>query len=129
LEDVNVLRSWGVIIGSDHFLAVATMCCGGTRHEKLEEEKVTVIRRIELLKKDETEKYRKLIEEQWKVVKVRAVGSIEEQWEMFKIAILRPSEWVCGLRTVGAGGKTSECWSKEAVVQVKEKREAFAKWL
>lgn len=28
LEDVNVLRSWGGVIGSDHFLVVARMCWG-----------------------------------------------------------------------------------------------------
>jgi hypothetical protein len=77
------------------------------------------------------EKYRKLIDKQWRVVKVRAVGSIhvEEEWESFKGAILITSDEVCGLRTVGAGGKKSEYWNEEAAVAVSEKREAFAMWL
>jgi hypothetical protein len=56
---------------------------GGTWYEKREEGKVRLIRLIlsvsELLTKEKTEKNRKLIEEQWRVVKVRAVRSIE--WE------------------------------------------------
>jgi endonuclease/exonuclease/phosphatase family metal-dependent hydrolase len=34
LEDVNVLNSWGCVIGSDHFLVVARVCWGRTRCEK-----------------------------------------------------------------------------------------------
>jgi hypothetical protein len=65
-----------------------------------------VLRLSELLKK----KYRKLIDEQWRVVRVQAVASIEEEWECFNDAILRTLEEVCGLRIVGAGGKKSEWW-------------------
>jgi hypothetical protein len=36
---------------------------------------------IELLKRENTETYEKLIiEEQWVVVKVRAVGGVENEW-------------------------------------------------
>jgi hypothetical protein len=129
LEDVNVLRSWGGVIGNDPFLVVARMCWKGTKYEKREEEKVRVIRLSELLKKEKTEKYRKLIEEQWRVVRVPAVASIEEQWECFKDTILRTSEEVCELRSVGASGKKSEWWSEEAGLAVREKLEASAKWL
>jgi hypothetical protein len=58
LKDINVLRSCGDVIGSDHFLVVARMCWGRTRYEKREEEKVKVIRVSELLKKEDTEKHR-----------------------------------------------------------------------
>jgi hypothetical protein len=75
-----------------------------------------VLRLSELLKK----KYRKLIDEQWRVVRVQAVASIEEEWECFNDAIRRTLEEVCGLRTVGAGGKESEWWSEEAVLVVRE---------
>jgi hypothetical protein len=36
-------------------------------------------------------RFYKLIEEQWGVVKVRAVKCIEQEWEMFKGAI--PRRW------------------------------------
>jgi hypothetical protein len=129
LEDVNVMRRWRGVIGSDHFLVVARIRCEGTMYDKREEEVVRVIRVNELLKLEKMEKYRKPIEEQWKVVRVRAVASIEEEWKGFKDTILRTSEEICGLRTVGAGEKKSEWWSEEATVAVREKTEAFAKWL
>jgi hypothetical protein len=47
----------------------------------------------------------------------------------FKGVILRTSEEVCGLINVGAGGRKSEWWSEEAAVVVREKKEAFGKWL
>jgi hypothetical protein len=71
MEDVNVLMSWRGVIGSDHFLVVARMGWGGTRYEKRKEEKVRVIRVSELLETEKTKKYRNLIEEKWKVVRVR----------------------------------------------------------
>jgi hypothetical protein len=43
--------------------------------------------------------------------------------------ILRRSDEVCGLRTVRAGGKKSEWWSEGPALAVREKREAFIKWL
>jgi hypothetical protein len=43
-------------------------------------------------------------------------ASIEEEWEGFKDAVLRTSEEVCGLRTVGAAGKKSEWWSEESAL-------------
>jgi hypothetical protein len=57
-----------------------------------------MIRVSELLKNEKAEKYKKIMEGQWRVVRMRAVGSIEEEWESFKEAILRTSEEACGLR-------------------------------
>jgi hypothetical protein len=88
-----------------------------------------VIRVSELFNKKKMEKYRKPIEEQWRMMRVQAIGSIEEEWETFKGAILKISEYVCGLRTVGARGKKSEWWSEEAAAAVRMKREALATWL
>jgi hypothetical protein len=36
LKNVNVLRSWKCVIGSDHFLVVAKMCWRRTRNENKE---------------------------------------------------------------------------------------------
>jgi hypothetical protein len=55
LKDVNVLRNWGGVIGSDHFLVVAKLCWRRTRYERKEEQKVNVIRVCELLKKENAE--------------------------------------------------------------------------
>jgi hypothetical protein len=92
-----------------------------------------MIRVSKLLKKEKTEKYRKLMEEQWRVewrvVRVRAVMGVEEVWEMFKAAILKTSEEVCGLRTVGAGVTKSEWLSEETDVAVREKADVFAKYM
>jgi hypothetical protein len=81
LEDVNVLRIGGGIIGSGHFLVVAKMLWGGMRYEKPKEDKIMVFRLSELLKNEKAEKYGKLIKEQWIVVRVRAVVSIGEEWD------------------------------------------------
>jgi hypothetical protein len=75
--------------------------------------KVRVIRVSEPLKKENTDKYRKLMGEEWIIVRRRAVGGIEEDWERFKGASLRTSEEVCGQRTVSAVSQKSEWWSEE----------------
>jgi hypothetical protein len=109
LKDVNVLMSWRGVTGSDDFLVVAKMCWKRKRYERKEEQKVKVIRVSELLKKGKAEKYKELIEEDWRAMRSRAVGSVEEELESFRSTILRRSE-MCGLRTVGAGGRKSEWW-------------------
>jgi hypothetical protein len=114
LKDVNVLRSWGGVIRSDHFPVVAKLCWKRKRYERQEEQKVKVIRASELLKKEKAEKYKELIEEDWRAMRSRAVGSVEEEWESFRGTILMKSE-VCGLRTVGARGRKSEWWCTEVV--------------
>jgi hypothetical protein len=55
LKDVNVLRSWGGVIGSDNFLVVAKMCWKITRYERKEKQKEKVIRVSELLKNEKPE--------------------------------------------------------------------------
>jgi hypothetical protein len=52
----------------------------------------------------------------------QSIGSVEEEWESFRGIILRRSEEVSGLRTVGAGGRKSEWWFTEMAVAVREKR-------
>jgi hypothetical protein len=82
----------------------------------------------ELLKKEKTEGYKELIDEDWVVVKSRPIGSVEEEWESFIGTILRILEEVCGLRKVRAGGSKSEWWCTEIAVAVREKRDAFVLW-
>jgi hypothetical protein len=117
LKDVNVLRSWGGVIGSDHFLVVAKMCWKKTRYERKEDQKVKVIRMSEFMKKEKAEKYKELIEEDRRAMRNRVVGSVEEEWESFRGTILRRSEDVCGLRTVGDGGRKSEWWCRRRLWQ------------
>jgi exonuclease III len=57
LIDEDVLRSWGAVIGSDHFPVVAKMYWNRTRYERKEEQKIKVIRVYELLKKENAERY------------------------------------------------------------------------
>jgi hypothetical protein len=79
LEDVYVLRSWGYVIWSEHFLVVARMCWGETRYEKRVEKKVQVIRVSELLKNEKTEKCRKLIFSIYKKYSTRIIRGIESK--------------------------------------------------
>jgi hypothetical protein len=77
LKDVNVRRSWGGMTGSDHFLVVARMGWKIIRYERNEEQNVKVIRVSELLNNEKAEKYKELIEEDWRAMRSRAVGSVE----------------------------------------------------
>jgi hypothetical protein len=78
LNDVNVLRSWGGVTGSDNFVVVAKICWRRTRKERKEEQKVKVIRVSELLMKENAQRYMELIEEDWRAMRSRAVGCVEE---------------------------------------------------
>jgi hypothetical protein len=76
----------------------------------------------ELLNKEKVGRYTELLDEDWRVGRSQAVGSVEEELECFKHTILRISEEVCGLRTVGARGRKSEWGCTETAVAVREKR-------
>jgi hypothetical protein len=56
-----------------------------------------VIRANKLLKKEKAEMCRELIEDDWRVVRIRAVGSVEEEWQSFKGTNLKVSDEVRGL--------------------------------
>jgi hypothetical protein len=81
-----------------------------------------VIRVIELLKRKKAERYKELTVEEWRVVRIQAVGSVKEVWEGFRGTILRILEEVCGLRTVGARERKGELWCTETAVAVRKER-------
>lgn len=54
------------------------------RYERKAEEKVNVLRVKEVLKKQKAERFKELMKEEWRVVKIRLVVSEEDDWESFK---------------------------------------------
>lgn len=78
------------MIGRYQFLVVAKIYWIIMRYKIKAEEKVKVVKWIELLN-ERAEKYGELIEEDWRARRMRSVESVENEWERFKGASLRIS--------------------------------------
>jgi len=60
-----------------------------------------------------------------------AKREVEEEWKAFREGIVSSAKEVCGVRKLGAGGKRkgSEWWNEEVKQLVKEKKEAFNRYM
>jgi len=60
------------------------------------------------------------------------ISNVEDEWQLFKLAILSSATESCGLKSVGpapGGHLRTSWWTKEVQEIVKEKKNAFVKWL
>ncbi|XP_071539225.1 craniofacial development protein 2-like [Panulirus ornatus] len=131
LLDVNVLR--GATGGmSDHYLVEAMVkICMGFQKRRVNVGVKRVVRVSELEKETCVRKYQERLSTEWKKVRTMEVRGVGEEWDVFRESVMDCAKDACGMRRVGGGliRKGSEWWDEEVRVLVKEKREAFGRFL
>ncbi|XP_071512677.1 uncharacterized protein [Panulirus ornatus] len=131
LLDVNVLR--GATGGmSDHYLVEAKVkICMGFQKRRVNVGVKRVVRVSELEKETCVRKYQERLSTEWKKVRTMEVRGVGEEWDVFRESVMDCAKDACGMRRVGDGliRKGSEWWDEEVRVLVKEKREAFGRFL
>lgn len=116
-----MLRSSGRM-RSDHLFVVAKIYWIKARYERKAEQTIKVIRVSELLKREKADVYRELVEDEWRALTMRAVGSVENERWSFKCTVLRIPEKVCGVKKVWPRRRESEWWCIKTTVAVREKK-------
>ncbi|XP_071529497.1 craniofacial development protein 2-like [Panulirus ornatus] len=131
LLDVNVLR--GATGGmSDHYLVEAKVKISmGFQKRGVNVGVKKVVRVSELGKETCVGKYQERLCTEWKKVRTMEVRGVGEEWDVFRESVMDCAKDACGMRRVGGGlfRKGSEWWDEEVRVLVKEKREAFGRFL
>jgi len=131
LLDVNVLRGSARGI-SDHFLVLAKIRVkGGWRKIGCSGRGVEIVRVERLEEREVGEHFKREINIGWEEVRGRVLGGVEEEWGRFKAVLVESARNVCGVRKVGGKCKRkgSEWWCEEVNIVVREKKEAFEKFL
>ena len=129
LKDVHVYRGAAAGI-SDHFLVEAKLIVAKERGNRRAYCKREVVKVEELCKQEKEREYQRKVCEVYDNVKRREIVNIEDEWKCFKDSTVGCAKEVCGRRTVGGGiRKGSEWWNDDVSAMVKEKKEAYEKWL
>lgn len=123
--DVKVIR--GAEIGSDHRLLVAI-----TRIQKFRKEKSKRYEKIQVKKLSDPENknlYKELIEQKMSTLEIEDDMEINDMWQKFKDGIIEVATEVCGKTTMNFKKKCTNWWTEEVKAKVKEKKEAWRKYL
>ena len=119
--DVKVIR--GAEIGTDHRLLVAIIRIQRFRREKSKRyEKIQVKRLSDSEKKKQ---YQELIEQRMNTLKIEEDMEINDMWQKFKDGVTETAIEVCGKVTINFKKKSTNWWTDEIKIKVKEKKEAW----
>ena len=124
-NDVRVRR--GAEIFSDHFLVLGTFNL--TLKSKPQEKKEPIRRtiKIEDLKNINTKlDYQTRID---RMLRETQITNIEQAWSLYKGVLTESAREVCGSKTIGGRAKRTAWWNDNVKQKVKEKKEAWKKYL
>ena len=126
----NVRVKRGAEIYSDHFLLVGEFNLNlniKTKVPKQKETKRYKIKIEEFQNNDNKIKYQKKIKR--KFTGRTRTEELEEIWSIYKEAITESASEVCGMKIIGGTNKRTAWWNDRVKLKVKEKKEAWKKYL
>ena len=128
-NDVKVMR--GAELYSDHYMVLGKFNLSIKFKRKVQTEKKKTKIKIEDLK-DPTvkEAYKAIIRSKLRdTSELQEVEDIESAWRIYKNTLTEAAEEVCSQKTIGGKEKRTQWWNEEVKQKVKEKKEAWKKYL